>query len=75
VLEEEVGNTLIRYWHCPRLFIPDSIHEWFKIYKYYKEFPGARMKGIEEQVPRFLKAFYLFEGHLARIQKEHARSR
>lgn len=49
--------------NCPRLFIPRSILEWHKIYKYYKDFQGAQMPNITEQNGRFLQAYYVYEQH------------
>jgi len=37
---------------------------------YHKDFPGATMKSIENQNPRFLKAYYVYEKHLAEFKKE-----
>ena len=70
VLEEEHDNKFIKYWNCPSLFIPKSILHWHKIYKYYKDFPGATMSSIENQNARFLKAYYVYEQHLTEFEKQ-----
>jgi len=64
VFEEELGEKLIRYWHCPSKFIPSNIYTWYRIYQYHIKFPGAKMKSITKQNPRFLKALFYFEDHL-----------
>ena len=75
VLEEEDEVILTRYWNCPSLFIPQSIHTWYKMYKYHKDFPGASMANVDSQNSRFLQAYYLYEGHLAEFQKDMAKTR
>lgn len=59
--------------NCPRLFIPKSIFHWHKIYKYYKDFPGATMDNISTQNGRFLQAYYVYEEHVAEIKTELAK--
>lgn len=70
VLEEDYGNKLIRYWNCPSLFIPKSIMQWHKIYKYYKDFPGASMSNIGNQNARFLQAYYVYEQYISEFEEE-----
>lgn len=70
VLREEYNGKEICYWNCPKLFIPYSVIEWHKIYKYNKDFPGASMPSITEQNGRFLKAYYIYEQHIAEFKKQ-----
>lgn len=73
VLEEELQDRIVQYMNCPRLFIPKSIFHWHKIYKYYKDFPGASMHNITSQNSRFLQAYYVYEAHIDEIKSEQAK--
>lgn len=56
--DEKDDGTETQYWNCPKLFIPLSIHKWYRMYQYHKEFPGANMSEVSNQNPRFLEAYY-----------------
>jgi hypothetical protein len=59
---EEIENGIhFRYWNCPNNFIPKSLGDFMKIYRYYKDFPGAQMPSIENCSYRFFFAYQYYE--------------
>jgi len=66
---DEKEDVIIEYWNCPRLFIPPAILDWYNIYQYHKEFPGASMLSSTAQNSRFLKAYYTYTNHLSEFEK------
>ncbi len=60
--------------NCPSLFIPSSVKKWHRIYKYYKDFPGASMSNITSQNSRFLEAYFAYEAHVAEIETQKAKA-
>lgn len=59
------GNVLYQYWNCPWRFVPKSLESFFTIYRYHKDFPSARMPGIEEVSGRFLQAARFYDHEYA----------
>jgi hypothetical protein len=62
--EQREDGDIDRYWNCPLLFVPESVIEWFKSYKYYSRFPSAPMPDYEHVSQRFLAAVDIYENKL-----------
>ena len=58
--EEHEGMQYI-YWNCPLQFVAPNIWEFFKVYKYMKDFSGAIMPAYKDLNPRFLQAYQYYE--------------
>jgi len=70
VIVEVYEGRKIKYWNCPRKFIPKQILAWFDKYKYHTKFQGATMEKYEDQMYRFIQACNVYEMCLAQFEKE-----
>jgi hypothetical protein len=66
---EEEGVTY-RYWMCPWNFVPDSILQFFEVYRYYKDFPSAPMPDIYDVSGRFIIAARYYEARINEYTKQ-----
>jgi hypothetical protein len=58
---EQENNLEYLYWNCPVTFVPKSVREFIKVYKYYKDFPSATMPKFEDCSPKFIRAVNYLE--------------
>lgn len=68
-----LGSTLIKWWHCPKRFIPKSIYDWYKIYNLYKTFPGSF--NLNNQRTIFLSAVSVYDSYIKEFNSELAKIR
>jgi len=66
---EEVDGVTYNYYSCPLQFIAPNVWEFFKLYKYAKDFPGG-MPHYEDTCPRFIQAYQYFEAQKALATKK-----
>lgn len=59
VLQDDEVNYIL--WNCPIHFVPNSIMEFYDEYKFYKDFPSARMPEFNEINHKFLEAYRYYE--------------
>jgi hypothetical protein len=69
---EELDGIEYKYWNCPLQFVPPNIWDWYKIYRYVKEFNG-QMPAYEDVNSRFLQACMYYEGQKNMCLNEKAK--
>jgi len=67
--DKDLDGNVTRYFNCAPKFIPESIHQFFKIYQYNKKFNCS--KPWEELPNRFLEAFGIYEHKVNEIENEN----
>lgn len=75
VAEDEREGKKIVYWHCPKLFIPNDIYNWYQVYNYYKSFQGAALPPFEKVSRRFLLAVQCYESALEEYREKIAKTK
>ena len=68
-MENDCGKIL-RFWNCPINFIPESVVEFTRQYRYYKDFPSAPMPEYEEVPKRWILSYQYYETKLRHYQEE-----
>ena len=74
VFEEIENGVYYRYLSCPYKFISQSVYNFVKVYRYYKDFPSAPMPDIENVSYRFLAAYQYYESKLTENLEEKAKN-
>jgi hypothetical protein len=72
VFEMDEGGKRLRFFNCPSHFLPDSVLDFHRRLKYYREFPGSS-PSPDAQSSRFLEAWEIYETELSRLEELKAR--
>jgi hypothetical protein len=56
--------------HCPVRYVPNSIYDFMRSYKFHKDFPGAPMPSYDEINPRWLEAANVYESEYHSAREE-----
>ena len=67
--EKDDNGIVWQYRNCPIRFIPKSIEAFWKIKKYYADFPSAPFPAIKDVSLRFLQASNYYERKLIEFKE------
>ena len=68
MIDEENGIKTM-YWSCPIRFIPNSIFEFVKRYKFHEQHPSAFFPAFENVSPRYLQAERILHLELSKMRE------
>jgi len=68
--EEKIEGCVYRYWNCPAKFITPSMRNFLLVYRYYRDFPGAKMPDIYDVSDKFLFCYRYYESHYDKYARD-----
>lgn len=68
-IETDEGEIL-RYWNCPLNFVPVSVWEFCREYRYRKDFPSVPMPDYDGVSTKWVEAYQTYESKLNAFQME-----
>jgi hypothetical protein len=68
--DDTSDDVIYLYYEEPKVFIPESVFEWYEEYEYYKEFNGA--PNFNEVSSRFIEMKNTYNGYLSFWDKPRA---